>query len=218
MKKLFLYFFFSFFLIFSCSEDDSITLDSLSDAELIELIKNYDHKVEVSAEEIPLSAENYMIENLINSTPQQRYLAQDLGYEVKMQRNGRNNLNSILTSMYIYFNMDGDVLLNDYYDQDEDGDYDCDEDWEEELCFDIIFPIEFTMPDDSVHVANNEDDLYDIIDSWYEDHPDVDEEPEIHFPIEIVWYSESENGGEEEEVIEINSMDELDEFYEMCED
>ena len=107
--------------------------------------------------------------------------------------------------------------LEEFYEMCEDWEWD-DEDWEEELCFDIVFPIEFTMPDNSVYVANNEDDLYDIIDSWYEDHPDVDEEPEIHFPIEIIWYSESENGGEEEEVIQINSMDELEEFYEMCED
>ena len=62
--------------------DPFFMMDATAQADLIK-------KGEVSAEEIPLSAENYMIENLINSTPQQRYLAQDLGYEVKMQRNGR---------------------------------------------------------------------------------------------------------------------------------
>ena len=217
MKNLFIYFF-SFFLIFSCTHDDSIAIENLSDTELIVLIKNYDDKLEVSSGEMPLAAENYMIDNFINSTPQNRYLAQNLGYQVKMRRNGRS-LNSFLSSMYVYFNLEGDILLNDYYDQDNDGDYDYDEDWEEELCFDIVFPIEFTMPDDSVYVAYNEDDFYDIIDSWYEEHPDVAEEPVIHFPIEIIWYSESENSNVvEEEVIQVNSMDELEEYYEMCEE
>ncbi len=215
MKNLFVYFF-SFFLIFSCTHDDSISIENLSDTELIVLIKNYDDKLEVSSGEMPLAAENYIVDNFINSTPQNRYLAQNLGYQVKMRRNGRS-LNSFLSSMYVYFNLEGDILLNDYYDQDNDGDYDYDEDWEEELCFDIVFPIEFTMPDDSVYVANNEDDFYDIIDSWYEEHPDVAEEPVIHFPIEIIWYSESENSNVvEEEVIQVNSMDELEEFIEMC--
>ena len=58
-----------------------------------------------------------------NITAEQILHAQNIGYEVKIKRESRS-LVSLLNSLYIYFDQNGDILFDDNYDQDSDGDYD----------------------------------------------------------------------------------------------
>ena len=102
MKKYIYLFLFSLF-IFSCSDsetDNSIV--NLTTEEHIQLIKNYEGKIEISFDELPEISQNH-INNLENNITAELILyAENLGYEVKLRRQSRN-LVSILNILYIYF-------------------------------------------------------------------------------------------------------------------
>ena len=53
-------------------------------------------------------------------------------------------------------------------------------------CFDFVYPVTFTMPDDSEIVLTSKEDRG-LIKEWYEAHPDVAEKPELQFPVEVVF-------------------------------
>ena len=72
-----------------------------------------------------------------------------------------------MNSFYIYFDQNGDILFDDNYDQDNDGDYDVFDEWENFMCFDIQFPISITMPDGSQISVGNEDELYEAVEFYY---------------------------------------------------
>ena len=143
--------------------------------------------------------------------------AQNIGYEVKIKRESRS-LVSLLNSLYIYFDQNGDILFDDNYDQDNDGDYDVFDEWENFMCFDIQFPISITMPDGSQISVGNEDELYEAVELYYEMSDEFDDLPEINFPFNIVFYYEDENGNENEEVVGVGSYEELEMYFEMCDD
>ena len=62
----------------------------------------------------------------------------------------------------------------------------CYEEDEEEECFTLIYPVTFTLPDDST-VSGNEEEVWTAIKAWYEAHPDVAEEPELNYPVQIAY-------------------------------
>jgi hypothetical protein len=72
------------------------------------------------------------------------------------------------------------------------------------------------MPDDSQVSAGNEDELFEAVDLYYEMSDEYDGLPEINFPINIVFYFENENGSEQQEVIEIESYEELEIYFDEC--
>ena len=86
------------------------------------------------------------------------------------------------------------------------------------MCFDIQFPIQITMPDDSQVSVVNEDELFEAVDLYYEMSDEYDGLPEINFPINIVFYFENENGNEIEEIVGVGSYEELEMYFEICED
>ena len=143
--------------------------------------------------------------------------AENLGYEVKLKRQSRN-LVSILNILYIYFDENGELLFDENYDEDDDGDYDIFEEWGNYMCFDIQFPIIITMPDDSQFSVGDEDELYEAVDIYYEMSDENEVLPDINFPINIVFYFENENGNEQEEVVEIGSYEELEMYFDLCAD
>ena len=203
-------------LIFSCSDSETDnSFDNLTIEEHIQLIKNHEGKIEISFDELPEVSQNH-INNLENNiTAELILLAENIGYEVKLRRQSRN-LASLLNILYIYFDENGELLFDENYDEDNDGDYDVFEEWENYMCFDIQFPVIITMPDDSQVSVGDEDELYEAVDIYYEISDEYDGLPEINFPINIVFYFENENGNEQQEVIEIESYEELEMYFDEC--
>ena len=215
MKKYIYLFLFSA-LIFGCSDSETDnSIDNLTIEEHIQLIKNHEGKIEISFDELTEVSQNY-INNLENNTTAELILyAENIGYEVKLRRQSRN-LVSLLNILYIYFDENGELLFDENYDEDNDGYYDVFEEWGNYMCFDIQFPIQITMPDNSQVSVGNEDELFEAVDLYYEISDEYDGLPEINFPINIVFYFENENGNEQQEVIEIGSYEELEMYFDVC--
>ena len=217
MKKYIYLFLFSA-LIFSCSDSETDnSIDNLTIEEHIQLIKNHESKIEISFDELPEVSQNHINDLENNITAELILYAENIGYEVKLRRQSRN-LMSILNILYIYFNENGELLFDENYDEDNDGYYDVFEEWGNYMCFDIQFPIQITMPDDSQVSVMNEDELFEAVDLYYEMSDEYDGLPEINFPINIVFYFENENGNEQQEVIEIGSYEELEMYFDVCPD
>ena len=204
--------------IFSCSDSETENnIQNLTDSEHIELIKNHNDKVEINFEDLPEISQSYINSLENNITTELILHAQELGYEIKIRRESRS-LVSLLNILYIYFDQNGEVLFDDNYDQNGDGDYDIFNEWEDFMCFDIQFPISVTMPDESQISIGNEDELHEAVESYYEMSDEYDGLPEINFPINIIFYFDDENGNEIEEIVGVGSYEELEMYFEICED
>ncbi len=204
--------------IFSCSDSETENnIQNLTDSEHIELIKNHNDKVEINFEDLPEISQSYINSLENNITTELILHAQELGYEIKIRRESRS-LVSLLNILYIYFDQNGEVLFNDNYDQNGDGNYDIFNEWEDFMCFDIQFPISVTMPDESQVSIGNEDELYEAVESYYEMSDEYDGLPEINFPFNIIFYFDDENGNEIEEVVGVGSYEEFEMYFEICED
>jgi len=190
---------------------------NLTTEEHIQLIKNYEGKIEISFDDLPEVSQNHINDLENNITAELILYAENIGYEVKLRRQSKN-LVSLLNMLYIYFNENGELLFDENYDADNDGYYDVFEEWEDYMCFDLQFPVQITMPDDSQFSVMNEDELFEVVDLYYEMSDEYDGLPEINFPINIVFYFENENGNEQQEVIEIGSYEELEMYFDVCPD
>ena len=199
----------SFFII-SCSDNnESIDqLQDLTDSQLIELIKADNNKQEVLLSEMPIISQSIISETFNYAIVQSIFHAENYGYEVLMNRSNRS-LISLLTNMNIYFDNDGELLSNDFEDEFDE--------WDQSMCFDVEFPISVNLSDGSVVTISNEDELYEGIEEYYE-MGDEGNLPEINFPINIIFYFENDNNSEYEEIVEINNYEELEMYFEMCED
>lgn len=199
----------SFFII-SCS-DNNESIDQfqdLTDSQLIELIKADNNKQEVSLSEMPNISQSIISETFNYAIVQSIFHSENYGYEVLMNRSNRS-LISLLTNMNIYFDNDGELLSNDFEDEFDE--------WDQSMCFDVEFPISVNLSDGSIVTISNEDELYEGIEEYYE-MGDEGNLPEINFPINIIFYFENDNNSEYEEIVEINNYEELEMYFEMCED
>ena len=196
--------------IISCSDNSESTdqLQDLTDSQLIELIKADNNKQEVSLSEMPNISQSIISETFNYAIVQSIFHAENYGYEVLMNRSNRS-LISLLTNMNIYFDNDGELLSNDFEDEFNE--------WDQSMCFDVEFPISVNLSDGSVVTISNEEELYEGIEEYYEMGED-DNLPEINFPINIIFYFENDNNSEYEEIVEINNYEELEMYFEMCED
>ena len=200
----------SLFIIGCSNNSESLNqLEELSDSELIELIKSADEKQEVLINEIPDISQSFISENFNFAIVESIFHAPNLGYEVTMTRGGTRTLISLSTFINIYFNNDGEFLSNNF-----DSEY---EEWDQNMCFDIEFPITINLSDGSVVTISNDEQLFEGIEDYYE-MDESDNLPEINFPINIIFYYENENGVEYEDLVEIGDYDELEMYFEMCED
>ena len=200
----------SLFIIGCSNNSESLNqLEELSDSELIELIKSADEKQEVLINEMPDISQSFISETFNFAIVQSIFHAPNLGYEVTMTRGGTRTLISLSTFINIYFNNDGEFLSNNF-----DSEY---EEWDQNMCFDIEFPITINLSDGSVVTISNDEQLFEGIEDYYE-MDESDNLPEINFPINIIFYYENENGVEYEDLVEIGDYDELEMYFEMCED
>ena len=76
------------------------------------------------------------------------------------------------------------------------------------LCFQINYPVNVLLPDGSQQVANDDIGLYDIIDAWYDDNPDSDEDPALEFPIDVTL--------EDGTVQTLDDEEQLEELFDEC--
>ncbi|MCH1548336.1 MAG: hypothetical protein L7S44_07260 [Flavobacteriaceae bacterium] len=198
------------FIIISCSDNsESIDeLQDLTDSQLIELIKADNNKQEVLLSEMPIISQSIISETFNYAIVNSIFHAENYGYEVLMNRSNRS-LISLLTNMNIYFDNEGELLSNDFEDEFDE--------WDQSMCFDVEFPISVNLSDGSVVTISNEDELYEGIEEYYE-MGDEGNLPEISFPINIIFYFENDNNSEYEEIVEINNYEELEMYFEMCED
>jgi len=217
MKKYIYLLLLSIFVV-SCSNSDSNQpIEDISSAEHIELIKNHNGKIEISFEELPEVSKNYINSLENNVTTGQILHAESLGFEVQINRETRS-LVSLLNMIYIYFDQDGELLFDDGYDENNNGNYDVFEQWENFMCFDVQFPISVNMPDGSQISIGSEDELFEAVESYYEMNDEFEGLPEINFPFNIIFYYEDENGNEAEDIIGVESNEELEMYYELCEE
>jgi len=103
-----------------------------------------------------------------------------------------------------------DELLEDCFEKYEEDYEDGFEDDFFEDCFELLYPVTVVFPDGSIQLANSDDDIEMIEDTFYRDAANDDEDLTFNYPITIIW----EDG--EEEVI--NNDDEFEEAFEACDE
>ena len=88
---------------------------------------------------------------------------------------------------------------------------DCkDGDWDKGDCFYLVYPLTFIMPDATSITLNDDEDA--AIKDWYEVNPDVEEKPQLQYPVDIIY--------EEDETVTISiaNENEMIDAKKECED
>lgn len=75
----------------------------------------------------------------------------------------------------------------------------------------LVYPVRFTMPDESIITAESKEDQRERIKAWYEANPDSKEPPKLIFPVDVKIL-------ETEEIVTVNSRDELIELIKSLRD
>ena len=75
--------------------------------------------------------------------------------------------------------------------------------------FTVNFPVQVEMPDESIISGNSEDELYDLIDAWYDQNPDEEDDPEIVFPIGVTLASDGST-------VQVNDEETLESLLYSC--
>lgn len=63
---------------------------------------------------------------------------------------------------------------------------DCGWDKWDKNCFELVYPISYTMPDGSTISGDNET-VNDAIKAWYEANPNSEEKPELQYPVDVIF-------------------------------
>ena len=154
MRKIFNLIILSFLFLIGC-QDSVLEPSETSDAELIQMIIEA-NKIGVSIDNIPENSRNIVIQEYSDYMEMNSKKANGLGYEVDLAglgyRSGQRN--------EIYFGINGrkldpnnwGVKSQFYYDK-EEWDKNNKEDWS---CFELVFPISFTMPDATIIIVNSD--------------------------------------------------------------
>lgn len=83
------------------------------------------------------------------------------------------------------------VVINEE-DKDEEGKNK--EDKGKKDCFELVYPLSITMPDDSV-LSGGKEDLWTAVKTWYEVNSTSEEKPTLNYPVEVIW-----KGGEQKTI------------------
>lgn len=92
----------------------------------------------------------------------------------------------------------------------------CEVDRRRGRCFDLVFPVTFTMPDATeITLASRED--WSIIHAWYEANPDATERPDLVYPVQVTYRNDSIiTVGSEQEMIAARAICEVDRGRDRC--
>ena len=74
-------------------------------------------------------------------------------------------------------------------------------------CFDLTYPISYTMPDGSTVTGDDEEAVESAVKAWYEAHPDSKEKPALVYPVEIVFADGTTKPIASEEEMELAKKD-----------
>lgn len=97
----------------------------------------------------------------------------------------------------------------DLYDEcDDDFDEECIDDYDD--CFELNYPITILLPDGTSSSVNDDDELEDFVEDWYENNPNSDDDPTFDYPITVTL----EDDGSTQT---INDDDELEDLFDSCE-
>lgn len=88
---------------------------------------------------------------------------------------------------------------------DKEGDKD------RKACFEMVYPLTYTMSDGSI-VSGNKEEIAEAFKTWFTAHPDSRKRPALQFPIKIN-YGRTDRG---ERILEIENQEALDKAYADC--
>ena len=191
----------------SCQKSDS-NLDSakMSDAELIEAIKNASNKQNIDVAELPSASRSTLDKYYADDIVDAAKLAPELGYEVDLREGSGPR---VAAYIYAYFDLGGRELKDDDGKSNkEDGDEGDWEDKDKNECFELVLPVTFIMPDRTEITVTSKDD-WGLIKAWYVAHPDMKERPALQFPVDVVF--------EDGTMLTVNSNEEMKRLHEQCE-
>ena len=110
---------------------------------------------------------------------------------------------------------------DDWDDEDWDDYDDWEDAWEEVACVEFVFPLSVQLPNGDTKTAQNEEELIDIYEAWFEeildgDEDEIEEFPTFVFPIEVIVGDSTRLSIQSEEELEDIAFDCFDEFFEDC--
>jgi hypothetical protein len=178
-------------LFTSCSDSAEVPLDETS---LIEKIETATNKQVVAIEDLPVATTAALSADYLDSYFTSAELAPGLGYRVAT---ATDNLERTEQTSDVFFTLDGN-RLSDTREASRRR---------RNRCFSFVFPVTFIMPDDTNITLESRDDWV-LIRTWYTDNPDVNERPELVFPVDIMF--------EDGEVQTIVDLEELREVKSAC--
>lgn len=162
--------FLSVVLFMSCSNEATIDELAADDTALIDQIESAS-KTTVNATSLPTATKTAFNEDLADSFVESVQLAQGLGYKVAVIS---DNISKSEAKSDVYFSLSG-KQLNDRNEQRNARRQDC---------FNLIFPVDFIMPDNtSITLTSKED--WVLIREWYQANPTVKTRPTFVFPISV---------------------------------
>ncbi len=163
----------------SCEEKASINDNLLAnDDELILAIQNADNKVVISVDELLPDSKKILNSDYSENTLDEAKYAPELGYEVALKKKGGSLLENGGKErnggrFHVYFDLRGKELRSG---KDNGG---------QGACFSFVFPITYTMPDESEITGSDMKELKKAIKAWYKDNPDTDKKLSLIFPVEV---------------------------------
>ncbi len=167
---------------------DGATTDEVDDTELLQAIQNSSDKVTVSTSELPEVATAVLESEYPESYTSKVMKAAQLGYQVTLRKASGSTVGEAAN---VYFALGGRMLsaMNQYQNQVSDT---CETARKERMgkkeCFTFIFPISFTMPDESTITVETED-SWSVIKDWYVANDTVRDHPDLQYPVSIVFES-----------------------------
>lgn len=165
-------------MMIGCQENITDPDKMTSDELLILAIQNASDKQDITIEQLPALSRTVLDQDYSDYATISAQLASRLGYEVSMGGQG----DRMGKQAEVYFNIEGRKLNYKGDGRDKDG-WDRDDDGNRK-CFNLVLPVNFIMPDGSTITVANEDD-YSTLRTWYSNNPDIEEKPELQYPVEI---------------------------------
>jgi hypothetical protein len=84
-----------------------------------------------------------------------------------------------------------DMILLKKACDDKGDDKDYDKDFDKKECFDLVYPVTYTMSGSATITGNDEEAIDSGIKDWYLANPDSDEKPSLNYPVDIIFEDES---------------------------
>jgi hypothetical protein len=170
----------------SCQKEDSKVVAD-SDADLIAAIQKATNKQIISADDLPDPSKTSLSEDFEEDYVDVAKLAPKLGYEVDMRCRKGPDVGEFRQA---YFDLKGRLLVpggKNLGDRDGKGNGKGDKGDHGRICFELVYPVTFIMPDGTEITVDSKDDeeAWGEIKAWYEAHPDVKERPALDFPVDI---------------------------------